>query len=111
MGRRFVKPLRYFLAGKPRELRMERMVGNDECLLPVQDWRVQGGRVVTLAYAERLEVDRHGRRERWMGVGLEVGIGQVRDLGLARVEVDGVRTVHASDVAARAALVEAKQRR
>ncbi len=111
MCRSLVQPLRFFLSGQPREFPMVWMVRSDKRLLPVENRWVQRSGVVPYAHAEGLEMDRHGRRQCRMGGGIEVGIGQIRNLRLARVEFDEVRAVHVPDVSTCAAFVETKQRR
>ena len=77
-----------FLGRQSGETGMQRMVGREECLLPVQDGRVGRAAVfeaLDLAGAER-ELD--AAQKRRVGIGLEVGIDQIRDLAGMSVELD-----------------------
>jgi len=81
------QPVILFLCREPRESAMKRMVGRQECLLAVQDGRVGGAGIVEaldLAGAER-ELDAAGACR--VRVGLEVGMGQTRNLAGMAVPV------------------------
>ncbi len=94
------------LLGQSHKLRVEWVIGCEEGLLTVKNWRVGAGLVfeaVDLAGAER-ELD--AAEQSGVGVGFEVGVGEVGDVSGMAVELDqiGARTPPAAGPAGLAGL-------
>jgi hypothetical protein len=89
---------------------MERMIGRQKRLLPMQDRRVGTGGIieaVDLAGAKRkLDAAEQGR----VRIGLEIGINEVRNLARLPVQLDQVGPVERSQVSPGTSLVNSQER-
>ena len=84
--------------------------GRQERLLAVQHRRVRARRVVGALDLAGPQVELDAAEQGRVRVGVEVGIGQVRDLARMAVELDQVGALDLAEVGAGAALVDAEQR-
>ena len=98
------------LAGQAGELRPPRVVGEEERLLAVQDRRVRAGGVVGALDLAGPQVQLDAPKQGRVRVGVEVGIGQVRDLARMAVELDQVGALDLAELGPGATLVDAEQR-
>ena len=86
----------FFLLGQLGEFGVEWVIGWEEGLFAMQDWRVGAGLVfeaIDLAGAER-EFD--ATEQGGVGVGFEVGVGEVGEFSGMAMELDRIRVRHAS---------------
>jgi hypothetical protein len=98
------------LPGQPLELRPSWVVGEQECLLAVQDRRVRARRIIGALDLAGAEIELDASDERRVRVGDEVGIDEVGDLAGLAVELDQVGAFDLAQVGAGAALVGAEER-
>ena len=98
------------LPRQPLELPPPRVVGQEERLLAVQDRRVGAGGVIGALDLAGPQVELDAAQQGRVRVGVEVGVGQVRDLARMAVELDQVGALDLAEVGAGAALVDAEQR-
>src|SRR5262249_44888039 len=71
--------------------------------------RVRAAAVIGALDLARAQIELNAPQERRMGIGLEVGVDEVRDLVGMAVEVDGVGAVDLAPISVGAALVDAGQ--
>lgn len=98
-----------FLVAEALEFGVVGVVGGDELVFAVEDGGIVAVAVVVVAELLGAEVDLEGAVDGGVGVGVEVGDGEVGDFGAVAVEFDGVGRVGASVGAGGAAFVEAQE--
>jgi hypothetical protein len=86
------------LGGQPLELRPPRVVGQQERLLAVQHRRVGARRILATLDRAGPQVELDAAQQGRVRVGVEVGIGQVRDLARMAVELDQVGALDLAQV-------------
>src|SRR5690606_14956515 len=105
-ARLFKQPFMLFDSSKPGELRVGSVILANKEILSVQDWRIADGLKISVLHAKGLKVDREREGKGRMRISLEVRVAEIGNFWFLPVEFNHVCTVHAADIAARAALIQ-----
>ena len=92
------------------ELRPSRVIGQQERLLAVQDRRVRARGIVGALDLAGAQIELDASKQRRVRVGVEIRIGQVRDLARMAVQLDQVNALDLAQIGAGAALIGAEER-
>ena len=110
-GRRVVEQaVALLLRGQAGEAGLQRVIGVQESLLAVQHGRVGAGGVVVALQPAAAQRQLDAAEEGRVRVGVEGGVGQVRDLAGEAVQLDDVGPVDPAEVGPAAAFVDAQER-